>query len=48
MSEFITGAAIPASHRDLLEQPLYGHLATIRPQDCPILSHAEPKAARRT
>jgi PPOX class probable F420-dependent enzyme len=22
---------IPASHRDLLERPLYGHLATIRP-----------------
>ncbi len=31
MPEFVTGVTIPASHRDLLEQPLYGHLATIRP-----------------
>lgn len=26
-----TNSVIPASHADLLERPLYGHLATIRP-----------------
>jgi PPOX class probable F420-dependent enzyme len=26
-----SSATIPESHRDLLERPLYGHLATIRP-----------------
>jgi len=26
-----SAAEVPASHRDLLERPLYGHLATIRP-----------------
>lgn len=26
---------IPASHRDLLERPLYAHLATIRPDGTP-------------
>ena len=26
-----TNSPIPASHLDLLERPLYGHLATIRP-----------------
>jgi PPOX class probable F420-dependent enzyme len=31
MPESVTGVTVPASHRDLLEQPLYGHLATIRP-----------------
>jgi PPOX class probable F420-dependent enzyme len=31
MSESVAGFTIPVSHRHLLERPLYGHLATIRP-----------------
>src|ERR1700761_4434872 len=31
MPENASGITIPASHQDLLEQPRYGHLATIRP-----------------
>jgi PPOX class probable F420-dependent enzyme len=31
-------AAVPASHADLLERPLFAHLATVRPSGAPMSS----------
>jgi PPOX class probable F420-dependent enzyme len=33
-----TVGAVPASHLDLLERPLFGHLATVRPDGTPQVS----------
>ena len=33
-----TAATVPASHADLLERPLFAHLATVRPSGAPMSS----------